>query len=57
MDKKNITIEYARQKLGIKAQNMTDKQITDLLVMLRLLCNKTIDGVIEKSCLSINYEN
>ena len=45
---KPITVEYARSKLGKKAENMTDKQIQDLLNTLRLLCNKTIDAVIEK---------
>ena len=48
MDKKTITIEYARQKLGKKAEKMTDKQIEILLNMLRTLCNKTIDTVVEK---------
>ncbi len=48
MEKKPITIEYARQKLGKKAEKMTDKQIENLLSMLRAICNKTIDSVIEK---------
>lgn len=43
---KPITIEYARAKLGKKAENMTDKQIQDILNMLRLICNKTIDAVV-----------
>ena len=42
-----VTIEHARQKLGDRANNMTDKQISDLLTFLRTLCNKTIDSVIE----------
>ena len=46
MTQKEITIEYVRQRLGKRGENMTDKQVKDLLVMLRLLCNKTIDGVI-----------
>ena len=45
--KKVITIEYARQKLGERGQKMTDKQMDDLLIFLRTLCNKTIDSVIE----------
>lgn len=45
--KAKITIEYARKKLGKKGEKMTDKQIEDLLNMLRLICNKTIDAVVE----------
>ena len=48
MTQKEITIEYARQKLGVKEKNMTDSQINDLLTTLRLLCNKTIDSVVQK---------
>ncbi len=47
MTQKEITIEYARQRLGEKGKGMTDKQITDLLSTLRLLCNKAIDSVIK----------
>ncbi|HSW88011.1 MAG TPA: hypothetical protein VLG12_02500 [Candidatus Saccharimonadales bacterium] len=43
-----ITIEHARKRLGKKADNMTDKQINDILNMLRLICNKTIDAVVDK---------
>ncbi len=46
---KLITIEYARQRLGERGKKMTDQQITDLLITLRLLCCKTIDAVIEKN--------
>lgn len=52
MTEKTITIEYVRQKLGKKAEKMTDKQVETLLNILRILCNKTIDSVIEN-----NYEN
>lgn len=52
MAQKEITIEYARQKLGVKGKNMTDSQINGLLTTLRLLCNRTIDSVIQQS-----YEN
>ena len=47
MVEKSITIEYARKKLGKKGEKMSDKQIQDILNMLRLLCNKSIDAVIE----------
>lgn len=47
MAQKEITIEYARQKLGEKSKQMTDKQIIDLLTLLRQLCNRTIDRVIK----------
>ena len=42
-----ITIEAARQKLGKRGERLTDKQINDILSMLRFICNKAIDGVIE----------
>ena len=48
-----ITMEYDRQKLGKKGDTMTDKQIADLLVMLRKLCRKVIDSVVQQS--SLNY--
>ena len=48
MEAKVITIEAARQKLGKKGKNLTDKQIGDILTMLRLICNKVIDNVIEE---------
>ena len=44
----SITIEYVRSKMGEKGKKMTDKQISDLLGMLRFICNKAIDGVIEE---------
>lgn len=50
--KTKITIEYARQKLGKKAEQMTDKQIEDLLNLLRVLCNKAISSVVEKNGLN-----
>lgn len=52
---KFVTIEYARAKLGRRGERMTDQQIDDLLALLRLLCNKIIDGIIE--CRSLQYEN
>lgn len=47
MTQKEITIEYARTKLGKRAGKMTDKEMNNLLIFLRTLCSKTIDGVIE----------
>lgn len=47
MEKKPITIDYVRLKLGKKAEKMTDKEVENLLIMLRAICNKTIDAVIE----------
>lgn len=46
-DSKTITTEYARLKLGGKGEKLADKQINDILSMLRFICNKAIDGVIE----------
>lgn len=48
MEKKTITTEYAREKLGERGKRMTDQQINDLLRMLRFICNRTIDSVIQK---------
>ena len=45
---KLITIQYAREKLGRHAENMTDKQIEDVLNMFRFICNRVIDSVVEK---------
>ncbi|MGA2911747.1 MAG: hypothetical protein ABSE17_03910 [Candidatus Levyibacteriota bacterium] len=52
MEAKTITIEMAREKLGRRGDSMTDQQVLDLLNMLRLICNKTIDAVVEKSDLN-----
>lgn len=49
MAHQTITVEYARQKLGKRAEKMTDTQINDLLNVLRFLCNKTIDSVVNKT--------
>jgi hypothetical protein len=43
-----VTIDLARQKLGERGKKMTDKEINDLLVTLRFICNKAIDGVMEE---------
>lgn len=44
----SVTIEYARHKLGERGKKMTDSQINDLITTLRVLCNKTIDSVVQK---------
>jgi len=49
MTQKPITIEYAREKLGKRGKKMTDQQISDLLITLRLLCDKAIDIAIQKN--------
>ena len=46
---KQITIEIVRKRLGKRGKIMTEKQIEDLLTFLRLLCNKTIDYVIQRN--------
>lgn len=48
MSEKVITIQHVRQKLGEKAEQMTDTQINSLLSTLRFLCNRTIDSVTEE---------
>ena len=52
-----ISIERARQKLGERGKRMTDQQISDLLTMLRALCSRSIDSVIEKNHTKKAYEN
>jgi hypothetical protein len=54
MSTKIITVEVARQKLGKRAEKLTDKQVSDILVILRVICNKAIDGAIEEKAY---YEN
>ncbi len=41
-----ITIEHARNKLGDRGKAMSDKEVLELLNTLRVLCSKTIDGVV-----------
>jgi len=48
MEKKSITIDHARRVLGKRGKVMTDKQVMNLLTMLRTICDKSIDVVIEK---------
>ena len=52
-----VSIEKARQRLGKMGEEMSDNQINDLLATLRLLCSKTIDGVIEKNHSHIEYSD
>lgn len=54
MSSKIITVEVARQKLGKRGESLTDKQIGDILTVLRLICNKAIDGVVKEG---IFYDN
>ena len=54
MEAKIITIEVARQRMGKKGEKLTDKQINDILNMLRLICNKAIDGVVKEGAF---YDN
>lgn len=43
-----ITIDEAREILGERAKTMTDEEVNNLLNTMRLLCNKTIDAVVER---------
>lgn len=47
MGEKIITVDIARQKLGKRGEGLTDKQINDILTMLRFICNKVIDSTLE----------
>jgi len=47
MEAKELTIDSVRKRLGDRGQKLTDEQISDILNMLKFICNKTIDGVIE----------
>ncbi len=44
-----MTIQKARKTLGKRAENLTDNQILDILNMLRFICNKAIDQVVNKT--------
>jgi len=43
-----ITVADARRVLGKKTEDMTDQQIEDLLRLLRLLCDKSIEATVGK---------
>ena len=45
---KIVTIEHARSKLDKLGERMSDKDIERLLTTLRILCNKSIDSVIDR---------
>lgn len=49
-----VTIDYARQKLGKRGEQMSDVQIASLLSALRSLCSRTIDMVAERTTVSQN---
>lgn len=40
-----ITIEIARQKLGKKAEQMTDKQVQTVLNSLYALCERVVTNI------------
>lgn len=44
-----ITVVQARKILGAKAEQMNDKQITDLLNLLRLHCDRQIESAIKRN--------
>lgn len=46
-DKHTVTVDSAREILGKNEKAITDKQIQDLLELLRIICDKTIDSAIE----------
>lgn len=46
MEKNAITVKYVRQKLGKKAERMTDKEVQNYIDSLRRLCTNAIDSVI-----------
>lgn len=46
MLEKPITLQSTRQKLGKKAERMTDKEIEEYLNFLRQLCNQAIDAAV-----------
>jgi hypothetical protein len=42
-----VTVEQAREKLGKNAEKMSDQEIEKLLNLMRIICNKVIDSVVE----------
>lgn len=49
VDTNLITVDQARKILGARTEKLSDEQITKLLNMLRLLCDKQIDSSIQKN--------
>jgi hypothetical protein len=47
--KKIITVDYAREKLGKKAEQMTDQQINEIINTLTRLCNISINSIIKQN--------
>ncbi len=45
---KAVTVAHARKRLGECAKRMSDAEITRLLQMLRVLCDKSISSVVER---------
>ncbi len=43
-----LSIKEARKKLGKRGEEMSDKQIYDLLALLRFICGKAIDSKAEQ---------
>lgn len=42
-----VTINEARLRLGRKGESLTDKQIGEFLTLLRGVCNRIVDSVVE----------
>jgi len=45
-----LTVDEARKILGKKAEKMTDQQIVEVLNVLRLLCQKSIEATVKEDC-------
>lgn len=44
-----MTIQKDRKTLGKKAEKLTNNQILGILHLIRFICNKAIDQVMEKN--------
>lgn len=47
-DNNIVTVAEARKILGVKATNMTDSQVQDVLNLLRRFCDAQIDATFSK---------
>lgn len=48
MIQRTISIELARQRLGKKAERLTDKQVQSIIDMLYSLCDRIVSSVVQR---------
>lgn len=48
MIQRTISIELARQRLGKRAERLTDKQVQSIIDMLYSLCDRIVSSVVQR---------